>query len=218
MKISRILPAAAAAMALLTVCSCGDNGAEQREDTEKGYENPVVEAIMERRSIRKYQDRPVDRKLLYRIAECGINAPNAMNAQQWEIRIVDDAGWIDGMSRLQLESMPEEISSSMTSDPSFRNTFRNGQALFIVAVKPDGMTLIDAGLLGENIMLAAHSFGLGTCCLGSSARFLTSPAASEYLDSLQFSEGYEVQYIIACGYPDETPEAKPRNTEVIKFI
>ena len=186
--------------------------------TESAYENPVVEAIMERRSVRKYQDRPVDRDLLMRIAECGINAPNAMNAQQWEVRIVDNKEWIQGMSDLQLSMMDASMVGQMKADPSFRNAFRNGTALFVVAVKPSPMTFIDAGLMGENIMLAAHSFGLGTCCLGSSARFLNTPEATDYLKALQFSEGYEVQYIIAAGYPDEQPQAKPRNKEVIKFI
>ena len=186
--------------------------------TESAYENPVVEAIMERRSVRKYQDRPVDRDLLMRIAECGINAPNAMNAQQWEVRIVDNKEWIQGMSDLQLSMMDASMVGQMKADPSFRNAFRNGTALFVVAVKPSPMTFIDAGLMGENIMLAAHSFGLGTCCLGSSARFLNTPEAADYLKALQFSEGYEVQYIIAAGYPDEQPQAKPRNKEVIKFI
>ncbi len=186
--------------------------------TESTYENPVVEAIMERRSVRKYQDRPVDRDLLMRIAECGINAPNAMNAQQWEVRIVDNKEWIQGMSDLQLSMMDASMVGQMKADPSFRNAFRNGTALFVVAVKPSPMTFIDAGLMGENIMLAAHSFGLGTCCLGSSARFLNTPEAADYLKDLQFSEGYEVQYIIAAGYPDEQPQVKPRNKEVIKFI
>lgn len=202
---------------VLPVMSCKEN--TPASDAVSGaYENPVVEAIMERRSVRKYQDMPVERDLLMRIAECGINAPNAMNAQQWEVRIVDNKEWIQGMSDLQLSMMDPQMVAQMKADPSFRNAFRNGTALFVVAVKPSPMTFIDAGLMGENIMLAAHSFGLGTCCLGSSARFLNTPEAAEWLKALQFSEGYEVQYIIAVGYPDERPQAKPRNKEVIRFI
>lgn len=202
---------------VLPVMSCKEN-APASGDVQGAYENPVVEAIMERRSVRKYQDRPVERDLLMRIAECGINAPNAMNAQQWEVRIVDNKEWIQGMSDVQLSLMDSSQVATLKADPSFRNAFRNGTALFVVAVKPSPMTLIDAGLMGENIMLAAHSFGLGTCCLGSSARALNAPEASEYLKALQFGEGYEVQYVIAVGYPDEQPQAKPRNKDVIRFI
>lgn len=199
----------------LSAVSC----ANSPEPVQEGkYENEVIEAIMERRSIRKYTSQSVEKEKLELIAKCGIYAPNAMNAQQWEVRVVTDTSWIDGMTRLQLAGMDAAKAEEMKSDPSFRNMFRNGTALFVVAVRPGGMTAIDAGLMGENMMLAAHSLGLGSCCLGSPARFLKSPEASEYLARLGFSEGYEVQYIIAVGYPDEAPETTPRNPEVIKFI
>ena len=48
--------------------------------------------------------------------------------------------------------------------------------------------------------------------------FDTAPEAAEYLKMLNFSEGYELLYCIAFGYPDEAPAAKPRNAEKIKFI
>ena len=55
--------------------------------------------------------------------------------------------------------------------------------------------------------------------MGSSARFLLqSPSAKPYLDRLNFSEGFELLYCIGYGYPDETPEAKPRKESMIQFI
>ena len=60
--------------------------------------------------------------------------------------------------------------------------------------------------------------GIGSCCLGGPARFMKSPEAAEYLKKLNFSEGYELLYCIAFGYPDETPAAKPRNAEKVQFI
>lgn len=209
---------AAAVTAALALGSCSGNGAAEQKSPAHGYENDVIAAIMQRRSIRQYTDEPVDRKQLQLIAECGINAPNAMNAQQWEVRIVDDKEWIDGMTQLQLSQMEPQQAEALRNDPSYKNMFRNGTALIVVAVKPGGMTAIDAGLMGENMMLAAHSLGLGTCCLGSPARFLASPVAAEYLAKLGFSEGYAVQYILAVGHPAESPQAKPRNASVIRFI
>ena len=47
---------------------------------------------------------------------------------------------------------------------------------------------------------------------------MKSPEAAEYLKKLNFSEGYELLYCIAFGYPDETPAAKPRNAEKVQFI
>lgn len=81
------------------------------------------------------------------------------------------------------------------------------------------MSQVDCGLLGENIILSAWSKGIGSCCLGSSARWIKdSSSAKTYLDKMGFSEGYELLYCIALGYPDETPEAKPRTMDKIKYM
>lgn len=182
--------------------------------TESAYENPVVEAIMERRSVRKYQDRPVDRDLLMRIAECGINAPNAMNRQPWEIRVVDNPDYINGVTELYKKANPKAA-----SDSTFRNMFRNAPTVvFIGHDTKSESSPFDCGLLAENMMLSAWSMGIGSCCLGSPARFMMSPEAAEYLKKLNFSEGYELLYCIGFGYPDETPAAKPRETSKIQFV
>ena len=71
----------------------------------------------------------------------------------------------------------------------------------------------------ENIMLAAQSMGLGTCCLGGPVRFLLSNAdAKFFIDSLDIPADYKLNYIIAIGYPDEQPDAKPRDASKVKFI
>jgi nitroreductase len=45
-----------------------------------------------------------------------------------------------------------------------------------------------------------------------------SEAAAPYLQRLNLSEGYELLYAIAVGYPDESPEAKPRDTSKVLFV
>ena len=68
-------------------------------------------------------------------------------------------------------------------------------------------------------MLAAQSMGLGTCCLGGPVRFITSnPDAAFFLQRLDIPEGYRLNYIIAVGYPDEQPDARPRDASKVKFI
>ena len=50
-------------------------------------------------------------------------------------------------------------------------------------------------------------------------RFLSSNAdAKPYLDRLKLDDGYELLYLIAVGYPDEVPEARPRNLDKIRFV
>ena len=69
------------------------------------------------------------------------------------------------------------------------------------------------------MMLAAQSMGLGTCCLGGPVRFLNSNAdAKFFLDLLDIPEGYKLNYIHDIGYPDENPDAKPRDASKVKYI
>ena len=93
---TKYLSITAAAIAALCLASCGQGGEAVKQDD---GQNPVIEAIMSRRSIRKYKDTPVEREKLQLIAECGVNAPNGMNAQRWEVRIVDNAESIAAISR-----------------------------------------------------------------------------------------------------------------------
>lgn len=84
---------------------------------------------------------------------------------------------------------------------------------------PNGESSLDAGMLGENIMLAAQSLSLGTCCLGGPVHFLNSNAdCKPYLDQLNLLDGYQVSSIITVGYPDEQPDEKPRDASKIEYI
>lgn len=207
----KYLSITAAAIVALCLASCGQGGEAVKQDD---GQNPVIEAIMSRRSIRKYKDTQVEREKLQLIAECGVNAPNGMNAQRWEVRIVDNAESIAAISEEYKKANPQLLER----DPGFKNMFRNAPAVICVAV-PDGDDGVNAGLLGENIMLAAHSIGLGTVCLGGPVRFLKdSEAGRAFIARLGFSEDYSLLYMIGVGYPDEAPDAKPRDLSKIRFV
>ena len=174
----------------------------------------VIETIMARRSIRKYKDQPVEREKLETIVQCGINAPSGMNRQPWQVRVVDNADYINGITEIFKEANPKAA-----EEPGFKNMFRNAPAVIFIASPKDGSGQLDCGLLGENMVLAAQSMGLGTCCLGGPVRFMTdNEEAASYLQRLQLPEDYTLLYAIAVGYPDESPEAKPRDTAKVKFV
>lgn len=181
---------------------------------ETNYENDVIKTIMERRSIRQYLDKQVEHEKLVAIATCGVNAPNGMNAQPWEVRIVESKEWIDGATAEFVKKNKEMAQR----DPNFKNMFRNAPNVIVIAT-PKGRGQIDAGLMGENMILAAQSLGLGTCCLGGPVQFIKNdPAAKSYLDQLQLPDDYEIAYMIGIGYPNEQPEAKPRDLNKIQYI
>ena len=211
MKLKMLTLTALVAMLSLTGC-------QNENTTMNNTDTPVIDAIMARRSIRQYKETPVPRELLQKIAECGVNAPNAMNKQEWEVRILDDANYMNEVTELMKQEMPQFVNSDA---PGFRNAFRNAMALIAVACPDDemGMTLINVGLMGENMCLAAQELGLGTCIMAAPSIFMNSSASAKpYLDKLGFTPGYKLRYFLAVGYPDETPTAKPRDLGKIKFV
>ena len=182
--------------------------------TKASCNNDVINTIMARRSIRKYLDKPVEHAKLELIAKCGVNAPNGMNSQRWAVRVVESKDWVDGTTAIFKKANPDMAGR----DKNFKNMFRNAPNIICVAT-PNGEPSVDAGMLGENMMLAAQSPGLGTCCLGGPVRFLNTNAdCKPYLDKLNLPDGYEVSFIIAVGYPDEQPEAKPRDEGKREYI
>ena len=177
---------------LLMLSACGPQAQEESESTvtEKSNSDAVIETIMSRRSIRKYKPEAVNRDTMKIILNCGINAPNGQKNPQ------------------------------AAGDPNFKNMFRNAPTVVFIGHDTSyDCSQIDCGLLGENMVLAAWSMGIGSCCLASPTRFIAdTPEAAEYLKRLEFPEGYKLLYCIAFGYPDEAPAAKPRDTAKVKYI
>ena len=179
------------------------------------YENEVINTIMARRSIRQYLDKPVEHEKLAAVVHAGINAPSGMNRQPWIIRVVEDQQLIAEVNEVFKQENPEQVQR----DPNFKNMFRNAPNLICVCTPAKGGGELDAGLLGENMMLAAQSLGLGTCCLGGPVRFLLSNEKCKFfIDRLDIPEDYKLNYIIAIGYPNEQPGAKPRDESKVKYI
>ena len=177
-------------------------------------ENQVVKTIMERRSIRKYKPQPVERTKMDEILKCGINAPNGQNKQSWEVRVVDNSELMEAMKEAMAKGHPN-MSAEMV-----KGCFRGAPTMvFIARDKGYDFSAYDCGLLAENMMLSAWSMGVGSVCLGSPVRFLTdNEECVPYLEKLGFSEGYELCLCVGFGYADESPEAKPRDWNKVKYV
>lgn len=200
--------------AALSMTACNEN--KQQQQTADIYTASVVnDLMMSRRSIRAYKDSVISRETLNEILKYGINAPNGQNLQSYEIRVIDSPALIDSITQAVVKDNPK-----IAERDGFKNIFVNAPCVVCIACDTQyDMAQIDCGLLGENIILAAWAKGIGSCCLGSSARWiLDSPSAKPYLDRMAFSKGYKLLYCIALGYPAETPKAKPRRDDMIKFM
>lgn len=210
MKTSNLIIAAVCLSAVLISCkNQNETAPAANEDS-----NAVIENIMSRRSIRKYKDQPVDRETMTTILDCGINAPNGQNKQSWEVRVVDDPVIMEEIKEAMAKGHPD-------MDPAMvKGCFRDAPVMVFIARDPAyDFSSYDCGLLAENIMLSAWSLGVGSVCLGSPVRFLTdNDATKPCLERLGFSEGYELCLCIGMGYPDESPEAKPRDKSKYAFV
>ena len=172
-------------------------------------DNPVTQAIMARR------DKPVEHEKLAYLVECGINAPSGSNRQPWVLRVVENQELLAQVN----DVFKQQNAKQVARDKGFKNLFRNAPNIILVCTPAKGGGEIDAGMLGQNIMLAAQSIGLGTCCLGGIVRFIQSDPKTEFFrEALGIPIDYKINYILAVGYPDETPEAKPRDSSKVMFI
>lgn len=204
MKIVKSILAGLSLAVMLTSCN-----EQQTVPTENG--NAVIENIMSRRSIRKYLAKPIDREVLNTIMECGINAPNAINRQAWEVRVIDNKEAVAKFYEALQQGNPQAQANAI------KGSFRGAPVLVIIANDTTfNYSPLDCGIMCENIMLSAWSMGVGSVCLGSPVGYIkNSPQAMQMLG---FSENYEPLICIGLGYPDETPAAKPRDMGKVKFI
>lgn len=202
----RLMTFIMAGMLTIAAVSCGQTD-EKRPD----MKNEVIEAMMTRRTIRKYKPETVEPKVLEKIIECGINAPSALNKQSWEIRVVNNLDLLEDIKDALVAANPD-------SDPSeVRDCFRQARTvLFIANDTTFSFSPIDCGIFVQNIMLSAYSLGVGSVCLGRPIPFLKN--CPEVLSRLDFSEGYKPVICVGLGYPDETPIPKPRDFSKVRYI
>ena len=199
---------------LVSLSACAPSQKDAGAQNASNSENQVIETIMSRRSIRKYKQQPVEMEKLQQILDCGINAPNGQNKQSWEIRVVTE----DYIS--DLDSLNRSLAIAKGADESkiCHASYGAPVMVFIANDTTYDFSQVDCGLLGANMILTAESLGLGSCCLGGIARTMKQPEAEALLKRLDLPENYNLLYAISFGYPDESPAAKPRKAEKIKFI
>lgn len=174
-----------------------------------------METIMTRRSVRDYKAEPVSREQMDKVVECGIYAPSAMNMQPWAVRVVDAPDFIEGVTAIAVEQMPQ-----LKEQEGFRNFFRNAPTVAFIACPEESYSgEYDCGLLSENMMIAAWSMGIGSCCLGSVVPVMNSEAAKPYLERLNLPEDYKLMVAIAFGYPlGDVPAAPARDVSKAYYI
>ena len=135
--------------------------------------NEAYRNLMERRSIRKYDARPVPDEVLDAILAAGIHAPSGMNTQGVRLVAVRDPETVAHLSRLNAAVM------GATHDP-----FYGARCVVIVLADPELYNgwVEDGALALGNMMNAAHALGLGSCWIHRAKQVFDSPEGKELLE------------------------------------
>jgi len=178
----------------------------------------LFEAIKNRRSIRKYKANPVDDKKINMILEAGRWAPSWGNTQCWRFVVVRDvkvkAALADSLIPLQLpdKTIPNPGAAAINTVPvvivvcaemgkSGCKPMGGGEGGYVTD-KGDWF-MYDTALATQNMVLAAHSLGLGTVIMG-----LFNAAKAEKV--INVPKGYRIVTLFPVGVPDQEGKAPPR--------
>lgn len=171
---------------------------DKQSNDDMKSENAVIECIMSRKSVRQFENREVGNDTIEKILKAGMAAPTAINSQPWKFVVLKDKNLLKALAdtmpntRTQTATVAIVVCGDMT------------KALEGVAKE---FWVQDCSAATENILLAAHSMGLGAVWTG----FYPNMDKANYLnDLLGLEERYVPLCVIPIGYPAEEPEVKDK--------
>ena len=161
----------------------------------------TLDCIESRRSIRKFLDIPVEFEKIGNILNAGRLAPSAGNVQDWKFVLVTEADLRKQlaeacMQQYWMEKAPVHIVVCSQPVKSERMYGKSGQELYSIQ---------NASAAAQNMLLAAHDQGLGSCWIGAFQEAMVRR-------TLSMSEDARPLAIIPIGYPDEEPQVPNKLT------
>jgi nitroreductase len=164
----------------------------------------MLDAVRDRRSIRRYQDRPVEPVDIELLQEAMLRAPSSRNLKPWRFVFVTDSALLQELARVR---------------PSFAEQI--GRAPLAVVVCADASVsdcwVEDCSIASATLLLAAAELGLGSCWVQIRARQHEDgrPSEQHVRGILGLPEDLSVECIVSVGYPAE--EKAPRETASLSW-
>jgi nitroreductase len=155
-------------------------------------ENPMIEPILSRRSIRKYTDEPVSEEQITKLLEAGMAAPSASNKKPWHFVVVTERETLDKLSHYG----------------SHWDMLRDAPLSIVVCGDPgisDRYWVQDCSAATENILLAVTMIGLGAVWLGCHPNPERVDPTKELLG---IEDPVTPLAVLAIGHPAEEKEAR----------
>ena len=173
--------------------------------------NEVIKAMVERRSARNYKDEMLPKEVIDDIIEAGLYAASGRNYQSAIIVAVTDKGMRD-----RLSEMNRKIGGWEEGFDPFYNA---PVVLIVLADKTKPTYIYDGSLVMGNLMLAAHSMGIGSCWIHRAKEEFESDEGKEILKSLGIEGDYEGIGHCILGYTDSDFTKIPeRKSDRVYFI
>ena len=181
--------------------------------------------LINRRSIRDFQDREVPLSVVREILQDTCMAPTASNAQPCRFIIIRDRGMIKRLSDESRRNLLDDLAGNPDApmkryeaalrDDAF-NVFYNAPCLiYIMGSREIASLEVDCALTAAYLMFSAASRGLGTCWIGLGAHI----RGHEILREIGVPEGSRIVAPIILGYPTAIPPVSERHTpDIVRVI
>ena len=148
--------------------------------------NNLYDQVVSRRSIRHYKNQTVPNNLLEKVLEAGRLAPSAKNIQPWHFIVISDEDVRNQFAKWRYSSFFTESPVIIVGCADISNE------------KVRKWSIIDVTIALQNMVIAAHALGLGTCWIGC----FEEPEASQ---TLGIPDNYKIVAMLSLGYPDYQP-------------
>lgn len=171
--------------------------------------NETIKSILERRSIRSFTDRKIERDLLEQIVQAGYYAPSGRNLQTWRFTVVQN--------KEVMERLAQAVRQALGRGEDY--DFYRPDVLILTSNQRDNpLGMDDCACALENIFLAAHSLGIGSVWINQFKGICDQPAVREVLHSIGVLQDHLVYGCAALGYPADVPGCAVKNQEVVTWI
>jgi nitroreductase len=167
----------------------------------------LMHAIYLRRSVRSFSQHPVGAGAIRMLLDAAAQAPSAGDLRPWAFLVVQDRALLDRLSARATALAPD------ASERLGRDVFRGAGTLIVVhAERGHERAIVDGALAAQNLMLAAHGHGLGTCVIEDA---LPALEAADTRRELGLPDGFVAILPIAVGSPLDVPQGPPREEPTI---
>ena len=169
----------------------------------------AIKNLTERRSIRSYSGKPIEKEVLEEILRVGSYAPTGMNKQSPIMIAITNKELRDRLARLN--------AAVMGSD---RDPFYGAPVVVVVLADRNVRTYVyDGSLVMGNLMNVAHALGVGSCWIHRAKEVFDSPEGKEILRELGIEGDYEGIGNCILGYTEgEYPQARARKENYIYVV